>query len=657
VSTTFEHAKASAQVLPVRAVAPQRVPIEIGRTDDPAEHEANRVAAQLVQPAGAVDLRRSPAALASGSAPPIVHDVLSAPGCPLDATTRGYFEPRLGTDLSDVRLHDDNRAAQSANAVGAHAYTVGNHIAFAAGSYTPGAPEKCKLLAHELVHVAQQRGSSPAPRSFLDVVLGRRAVSASDPSLVQGQTVAPQSVRTSRSYSPPTYAVSLVHGVLEDSAPASPSPGELERVLALQRTIGNRAVSTLLQRSEVTSGDAPVVRFRIGVDVKPPLSSDAWSLTRERALDDGGIAALREAALREDHTIDDNERMFIAALINEENAKTSHSEHPLGFLPGAIVQFAASSITAANRLRVQDFGQASTPWLSTGPSGWRQKIIDLAGPFAGTARDALTLADEASVSLIALYNAMLNGASDSTQGDRAFAGAVYVIAEREGLPVAAELIASRVKVDEVAPSHLPKNAAGMYQSEANAAGWKGDTLYLPSDLQFSSLGGQATVVHELTHVGQDAAVKSPTLIPVAESETEAFRAEARFFLDKIGRLTGLSRAQAVEEVAKDIRLPGLLSMVLEATWTLGAVAVVKEVHAKVLTDGDPKTAEKFSASDFSAMLQALEGSDEDLYQKAISELYGRIDKAIAHDYAAYGPARDRGFIGESILDRNAPATR
>jgi len=75
----------------------------------------------------------------------------------------------------------------------------------------------------------------------------------------------------------------------------------------------------------------------------------------------------------------------------------------------------------------------------------------------------------------------------------------------------------------------------------------------------------------LTHVGQDAAVKSPTLIPVAESETEAFRAEARFFLDKIGRLTGLSRAQAVEEVAKDIRLPGLLSMVLEATWTLGAV--------------------------------------------------------------------------------------
>jgi len=84
---------------------------------------------------------------------------------------------------------------------------------------------------------------------------------------------------------------------------------------------------------------------------------------------------------------------------------------------------------------------------------------------------------------------------------------------------------------------------------------------------------------------------------------------------------------------------------------------VKEVHAKVLTDGDPKTAEKFSASDFSAMLQALEGSDEDLYQKAISELYGRIDKAIAHDYAAYGPARDRGFIGESILDRNAPATR
>jgi len=199
VSTSLLQKKAQAAVAPASA-PPQRAPIEIGRTDDPTEHEADRVAAQLLRTPEPVDLRGSPAATPAGSAPPIVHDVLSAPGRPLDATTRGYFEPRLGTDLSDVRIHDDNRAAQSANAVDAHAYTVGNHIAFAAGGHTPGAPESNELLAHELVHVAQQRGSSAAPRSSVGVGSRRRAVSASNTPLLHWQRVGPQSVRTPRSY-------------------------------------------------------------------------------------------------------------------------------------------------------------------------------------------------------------------------------------------------------------------------------------------------------------------------------------------------------------------------------------------------------------------------------------------------------------------------
>lgn len=91
------------------------------------------------------------------TAPPIVLEVLRSPGKPLDANTRAFFEPRFGQDFSSVRVHDDARAAESASAVDALAYTVGRHIHFGSGQYDPSTTEGKKLLAHELTHVTQQR--------------------------------------------------------------------------------------------------------------------------------------------------------------------------------------------------------------------------------------------------------------------------------------------------------------------------------------------------------------------------------------------------------------------------------------------------------------------------------------------------------------------
>lgn len=54
--------------------------------------------------------------------PPIVHEVLGRAGRPLDAATRNFFEPRFGHDLSHIRVHTDAKAAESAQAVQAHAY-------------------------------------------------------------------------------------------------------------------------------------------------------------------------------------------------------------------------------------------------------------------------------------------------------------------------------------------------------------------------------------------------------------------------------------------------------------------------------------------------------------------------------------------------------
>ena len=84
-----------------------------------------------------------------GEVPPIVHEVLSSPGQPLDFATRAFMEPRFGHDFTDVRIHDNGRAAQSSRAVDADAYTVGADIAFGAGQYAPYTPQGRWLRAHE----------------------------------------------------------------------------------------------------------------------------------------------------------------------------------------------------------------------------------------------------------------------------------------------------------------------------------------------------------------------------------------------------------------------------------------------------------------------------------------------------------------------------
>src|SRR5689334_3789093 len=97
------------------------------------------------------------------SAPAVVRDVLNSTGRALDAGTRAYMESRFGHDFSQVRVHTDAQAAESAQAVNALAYTVGRDVVFAKDRYAPTTGEGRKLLAHELVHVAQQAGVQGPP--------------------------------------------------------------------------------------------------------------------------------------------------------------------------------------------------------------------------------------------------------------------------------------------------------------------------------------------------------------------------------------------------------------------------------------------------------------------------------------------------------------
>jgi Domain of unknown function (DUF4157) len=132
--------------------APSRVPVQ--RTCDGCRAEEEAKVRLTPEPAGGTAKAAVDPAVARriGS--------MRGGGSPLSMSDRGFFEPRLGADLSRVRVHSDTAAGETARALKAHAYTVGAHIAFAPGRYAPETPAGRRLLAHELVHTIQQGGGT-----------------------------------------------------------------------------------------------------------------------------------------------------------------------------------------------------------------------------------------------------------------------------------------------------------------------------------------------------------------------------------------------------------------------------------------------------------------------------------------------------------------
>ena len=181
------------------AIEPQLV---VGLINDPLEHDSDRVAEQALAVPAYPAVSGTPRQIQGISeqptgqpvaAPASVDDALASPGTPLEPTLRQDMEQRFGHDFSRLRVHTDAKAAESADAVSARAYTVGHHIVFAEGqSFSDRA-----LLAHELAHVVQQseptasttvrrapvRGPQPPapPRESLEVIAQRIARQAFGP--------------------------------------------------------------------------------------------------------------------------------------------------------------------------------------------------------------------------------------------------------------------------------------------------------------------------------------------------------------------------------------------------------------------------------------------------------------------------------------------
>jgi len=152
-----------------QAKTPLQTPLQVSQPGDTSEREADGMAERVLRmpQSGRARVAGAPTPVADAALPSELSAHLDGDGAPLDGTTRGFFEPRFGADLSAVRVHAGASAARLAGGYGAHAFAWGNHIVFNAGKYAPHTRAGRSLMAHELAHVEQQRRTPALARRIM----------------------------------------------------------------------------------------------------------------------------------------------------------------------------------------------------------------------------------------------------------------------------------------------------------------------------------------------------------------------------------------------------------------------------------------------------------------------------------------------------------
>jgi hypothetical protein len=117
--------------------------------------------------------------------PDSVRHVLNSPGEQLPPYLHREMQTALSADLTGVRIHNDARAAASAHQLRAKAWTLGQHVAFAAGAFAPETEPGRRLLTHELAHVLQQK-----PQGGSGITAGLQVGSTNDPAEREAEQVA-----------------------------------------------------------------------------------------------------------------------------------------------------------------------------------------------------------------------------------------------------------------------------------------------------------------------------------------------------------------------------------------------------------------------------------------------------------------------------------
>ena len=312
---------------------PLQAKLQVTAPSDEYELEADRVADRVMHmPDVSVDRdapNSSPATLVQrrvnsngaagiGTAPQIVHDVLSSPGQPLDAATRAFFEPRFGHDLAHVRVHADGRAQLAAELVQARAFTVGSHIVFGAGEYVPESIASRQLLAHEVTHAIQQTGGGHVPTN------------AAQSSVPAAHTISPThsapiiARKTSQEFSQGGHIAdqSVTPSAMRPSAVASTAGFDQSAVAVAEELIGAQVDALFREHTEINTDESG----RLGT-----------MLTHDRREDE------EEQAAREE-TMSIQAKSSVPAEVEEANQPAEEIVSPKGMAFGP----EASSVTSGS---------------------------------------------------------------------------------------------------------------------------------------------------------------------------------------------------------------------------------------------------------------------------------------------------------------------
>ena len=213
---------------------------------------------------------------AESTAPPIVHDVLRSPGNPLDANVRREMEQRFGHDFRQVRIHSDARAAASASAVNAQAYTVGPNVVFDRGAFAPQSVAGKQLLAHELAHVIQQQGPIPGSLRIQQANAPHEAeANRMSQVALSGGSRLPQGVRSG-----PAVARTFSARASNCVAGRNSAPADVDTELPVMDTRAGEIaaeVATALEADPVDASVRTALEGRFGL---PPVFANGRSMNR-----------------------------------------------------------------------------------------------------------------------------------------------------------------------------------------------------------------------------------------------------------------------------------------------------------------------------------------------------------------------------------------
>ncbi|MCP5524239.1 MAG: DUF4157 domain-containing protein [Verrucomicrobiales bacterium] len=158
---TQDEAEKQADRVALQALGRTAAPV-LGGYPPPQPHSLRNALGTALTPAADDGLLRSPVEEEQPLPESIERELVSmqSGGQPLPPPLRRHLEARFGMDLSTVRVHTGPQATRLNEILHSHAFAVGEHVAFNEGRYQPDSEPGRFLLAHELAHVAQQRGAA-----------------------------------------------------------------------------------------------------------------------------------------------------------------------------------------------------------------------------------------------------------------------------------------------------------------------------------------------------------------------------------------------------------------------------------------------------------------------------------------------------------------